>query len=139
MPRWLGVAALAAVLSATAPAAAGESASCPLAGQSAMTEAELFFGLAIKGRGPVTAPEWRDFAADTLTRIFPLGFTVTDGSGQWMDSERHRIVRERAKVVVVVADSAGLADKLSAVARVYKKRFRQQSVGIVTRPVCAAF
>lgn len=139
MTRCLVLAVLAVALCGAAPAAGSVSVSCPLTGQSAMTEAELFFGLAIRGRGPVTPEEWRKFSADTLTRIFPLGFTVTDGTGQWMDSARHRVVRERSKVVVVVADSAGLADKLSAIARVYKSRFRQQSVGIVTRPVCAAF
>jgi hypothetical protein len=139
MLRWMAFAVVAVALFSAAPATAEESVSCPLPDQSAMTEAELFFGLAIKGRGPVTQAEWRQFSADTLTRMFPLGFTVTDGSGQWMDSVTHHIVRERAKVVVVVAERAGLADKLSAVTRVYRARFRQQSVGIVTRPVCAAF
>jgi hypothetical protein len=137
MTRWLVVAALA--LSVSSAAAAPDLAACPLAGQTAMSEAQLFFGLSIKGRGPVTAAEWRTFTADTLTRVFPLGFTVYDGTGQWMDSARHRIIRERSKVVLVVADDTGLADKLTTIARAYKTRFRQQSVGIVTRPVCAAF
>ncbi len=130
-------AALAVAISGPGPATARDS--CPLAGQTAMTQAELFFGLSIKGRGPVTAREWQRFTADTLTRTFPLGFTVYDGTGQWMDSARHRVVRERSKVVVVVADNAGLGDKLTRVAGAYKARFHQQSVGIITRPVCAAF
>jgi hypothetical protein len=133
MTRWLVLVTLAAAV----PATASEMPACPLPGQTAMTEVELFFGLAVKGRGPVTAKEWRSFTADTLTRAFPLGFTVHDGSGQWMDG--HRIIREPSKVVIVVADEAGLSDKLLNVTRVYKTRFRQQSVGIVTRPVCAAF
>jgi len=139
MKRWMVLAALALAVSGAVPATGNETAACPLAGQTAMTEAELFFGLSIRGRGPVTPNEWRTFTADTLTRTFPLGFTVYDGMGQWMDGARQRVVRERSKVVLVVADNAGLADKLLAVARVYKTRFRQQSIGIVTRPVCAAF
>ena len=139
MTQWMVLTALVVALSSAAPATGQESATCPLTGQIAMTQAELFFGLSIKGRGPVTPREWRTFTADTLTRTFPLGFTVYDSTGQWMDPARHRVVSERSKVVLVVADNPGLADKLMAVARVYKTRFRQQSVGIVTRPVCASF
>jgi hypothetical protein len=113
---------------------------CPLPSQKPMSMVELFFGLDIAGRGPLTDAEWRGFAAKTLSHHFPDGFTAYEGSGQWMDPERHRIVREKSKIVQVVTDDdASFAAKITAVSDAYKKQFRQQSVGVVTSTVCAAF
>ena len=49
-------------------------------------------------------------------------------------------MREPSKVVMIVLPSKpeDMA-RLTEVAEAYKKRFRQQSVGIVLRPACAAF
>lgn len=113
---------------------------CALASQKPMAMAELFFGLSIEGRGPVTEGEWRAFAAKTLSRYFPDGFTAYEGNGQWMDTATHRIVRERSRIVQVVADDTpGFAANISRVSDAYRKEFHQQSVGVVTESVCAAF
>ena len=51
-----------------------------------------------------------------------------------------KVVREPSEVLEVVApQSPALAPKIGKIADAYRKRFHQQSVGIVTRPVCAAF
>jgi len=119
---------------------ASDNSVCPLPGQKPMAMAQLFFGLSVPGRGPVTAQEWRKFASSTLTRSFPDGFTAYDGSGQWMDPKAHRIVRERARVVIVVAnDDAQFAKSIATVADAYRAEFHQQSVGVVTQKACAAF
>lgn len=121
-------------------ASAREVSPCPLAGQKPMAVAQLFFGLNVQGRGPVTSSEWSKFSASTLTRYFPDGFTAYDGSGQWMDPKTHRIIREPAKVVVVVAnEDAAFAKNVASVADAYRTEFRQQSVGVVTQTACAAF
>jgi hypothetical protein len=113
---------------------------CPLRGEKTMALAELFFGLSVPGRGPVTGQEWRKFTSSTLTRYFPDGFTAFDGSGQWMDPRTHHVVREPAKVVIVVAnDDAQFAKNIVSVADAYRAEFRQQSVGVVTQKACAAF
>jgi hypothetical protein len=105
-----------------------------------MLVAELFFGRSIKGRGPLTDAEWAKFAADTITANFPDGFTVFDGDGQWQNPETGHIGREHTKILLVAAKrSPELASRLSAVIDAYKMRFRQQSVGIITRDSCAAF
>ena len=68
------------------------------------------------------------------------GLTVYDARGQWRDSDRNRIVREPSKVVMIVLP--GKAEdmaRLSEIAEAYKKRFKQQSVGIVLRPACVSF
>jgi hypothetical protein len=105
-----------------------------------MLVAELFFGRAVKGGGVLSDAEWVKFAAETITPNFPDGFTVFDGDGQWQNPETGRIGRERTKILLVAAKrSPDLGARLQAVIDAYKARFRQQSVGIITRDSCAAF
>ena len=49
-----------------------------------------------------------------------------------------RIVRERSKLVIIVA-AADAQDKVDAIVDAYKRKFRQQSVGVVVRPACVSF
>ncbi|HEY1301041.1 MAG TPA: DUF3574 domain-containing protein [Stellaceae bacterium] len=105
-----------------------------------MLVAELFFGRAIRGRAPLTDPEWAEFAAQTVTPNFPEGFTAFDGAGQWRNPQTGRIIGEPAKILLVAADPApDLARRLAAVIDTYKARFHQQSVGLVTGYSCAMF
>jgi len=105
-----------------------------------MLVAELFFGRDVKGRGPVSDTEWSKFAADTITPNFPDGFTVFDGDGQWRNPTTSIIAHDPTKILLVAAKRGpDLADRLNAVMEAYKLRFRQQSVGIITRDSCAAF
>ena len=41
--------------------------------------------------------------------------------------------------MVVTADDAPARDKIAAIVAAYKQQFHQQSVGVISRPVCAAF
>jgi len=105
-----------------------------------MLVAELFFGCGVKGRAPVSDAEWAEFAAQTVTPNFPGGFTVFDGEGQWRNPQTGQIVSARTKILMVAAErTPDLAQRLSAVIDAYQRRFRQQSVGIITRDSCAAF
>jgi hypothetical protein len=131
---------LSAALLCAAPEQAIAAPACALASQKPMAMAELFFGLSVEGRGPVTDGEWRAFAARTLSHYFSDGFTAYEGDGQWLDPATHRIVRERSRIVQVVADdNVDFARNIQAVTDAYRKDFHQQSVGVVTEPVCAAF
>ena len=105
-----------------------------------MLVAELFFGRGIKGRKPLSDAEWAEFAAQTITPNFPEGFTVFDGEGQWRNPQTGPIARDRTKVLLVAAKrEPDLTQRLSAVIEAYKAQFHQQSVGVITRDVCAAF
>jgi hypothetical protein len=105
-----------------------------------MLVAELFFGRDIAGRGPLTETEWSRFAAETITANFPDGFTVFDGEGQWQNPQSGRISHEPVKVLLVATKRGpDLANRFAAVIDAYKSRYRQQSVGIITRDSCAAF
>jgi hypothetical protein len=126
-------------LLAIVPAAA-QAATCPLPSEKPMVEVELFFGRDIPGGGRVSDADWADFTATVITPAFPDGFSVSDANGQWRDTESRRIVREPSEIVLIVAPrAAALAPKIRKIADAYRTRFHQQSVGIVTRPVCAAF
>ena len=114
--------------------------SCPLPSEKPMVEVQLFFGRDIPGGARVSDADWTDFAATVITPAFPDGFSVTDAKGQWRDSATGKIVREPSEIVMVAAQQTpALAPKIDKIAEAYRKRFHQQSVGIVTRPVCAAF
>ena len=105
-----------------------------------MLVAELFFGRNINGRAPLTDAEWAEFVAQTITPNFPEGFTVFDGEGQWSNPQTRNITAGRTKILLVAANlEPGLTRRLSAVIDTYKMRFRQQSVGIITREACASF
>jgi Protein of unknown function (DUF3574) len=106
--------------------------------QESMLAAELLFGRG--SRGGVSEGAWARFVAREITPRFPDGLTVFDAAGQWRDPARGRIVREPSKVVLIVfRDEAGKQEHLNAIADAYKRRFRQQSVGIVIKPACASF
>jgi Protein of unknown function (DUF3574) len=102
--------------------------------------AELLFGRKIGDRLGVSEREFLNFLDREITPRFPDGLTVYDARGQWRDSDRNRIVREPSKVVMIVLPGRpeDMA-RLTEVAEAYKKRFRQQSVGMVLRPACVSF
>jgi hypothetical protein len=105
-----------------------------------MVAIEMFFGRDVAGRGPVTEAEWAGFAAREITPRFPDGFTVLDGRGQWRDPQTGRVTGEGSKVVDIdVAAGGDVAARVAAIAAAYRRDFRQESVGISSHDVCAAF
>ena len=105
-----------------------------------MLVAELFFGRNIPGRAPLTEAEWAEFAGNVIAPNFPAGFTVMDGQGQWQNPANGQIARDPTKILLVAASrEPDLAPRLAAVIEAYKTRFRQQSVGMITRDSCAVF
>jgi hypothetical protein len=128
------------LLAGCAEVTATQTYACLLPSEERMLVAELFFGRNIAGRGPLTDAEWHAFAAEIVTPNFPDGFTVFDGEGQWRNPASGRIAQDPTKILLVAAKRApSLAARLAAVIEAYKTRFRQQSVGIITRDSCAAF
>ena len=105
-----------------------------------MLVAELFFGRKIRGGDFVSDTEWSRFAAEIVTPNFPDGFTALDADGQWRNPQTNGIARDPTKVLIVaVRRFPELAERLQAVIDAYKTRYRQQSVGIITRDSCANF
>jgi Protein of unknown function (DUF3574) len=102
--------------------------------------AELLLGRKIGDRLGVSETQFLNFLDREITPRFPDGLTVYDARGQYRDSERSRIVREPSKVVMIVLPGKPEdMTHLNEIADAYKKRFRQQSVGIVLRQACVSF
>ena len=132
--------ATAFALLATPRISAAQELSCPLSNEKPMLVTQLFFGLSVKGRGPVTRSEWTAFVRHTVAPRFPDGFTVYEAEGQWLDPASHSVVRENSKVMIIATeDTAEVRTKITEVSDLYRKAFHQQSVGVITRRECAAF
>jgi hypothetical protein len=102
--------------------------------------ADLLFGRNIGDRLGVSDAAFARFVDAEVTPRFPDGLSILDARGQYRDRENGRLVREPSKIVtIVLGDEARDQPKLTAIAEAYKARFRQQSVGIVTRRACVSF
>ena len=138
--RIAGVAAILCVLAGTSSSPQAEESACPFAGQQPIVVVQLFLGQSIKGRGSVTASEWQSFLEQTVTPRLADGFTVYDAYGQWMDPQTHSIGREKTKVLVVAApDDPVVRARIGELMAIYRTRFKQKSVGIITSSGCGAF
>jgi hypothetical protein len=91
------------------------------------------------GRGKASEARWAQFLAKEVTPRFPDGLTVYQTTGQWRDPATQKIAREKSRVLRIIAPADTAPDKIAAVADAYRQQFRQKSVGIVTRQVCASF
>jgi hypothetical protein len=107
--------------------------SCPDP-QKPMRDIELMLGRT------ASDARWKRFLAREVTPRFPDGLTVYETTGQWRDPRSRIIRRERSRVLrIIVSNDDAVPQKITAVAEAYKREFRQTSVGIVMRDVCASF
>lgn len=119
----------------------GEAASlCQALNGHNMLSVTLMFGLSRPHAPNVTQAEWDTFLHNTVTPSFPSGLSVLEASGQWQDRETGRIVQEPSRLVYIITSlTPDLAQTLNTVRGAYAKRFKQQSVGLVIKPICASF
>lgn len=130
--------AAAALTLALAGCASLETPRCPT-GQERLRTAQMFFSQDINGKPGVSDAEFRKFVDDELTPRFPDGLTILNGGGQWRGSE-NQLIREASKVVVIVLPAKGdPSAKIEAARAAYKKRFRQETVLLVTQASCVSF
>ena len=114
-------------------------AACP-DGMTEQTVVELLFGRNIGARTGVSEQAFRRFIDADVTPRFPDGFTVIDMSGQYRDTKRDRIIREPGKLILIaLADETAGMTKVRELIDTYKRRFEQQSVGLITRRSCVSF
>ncbi len=107
-----------------------QSASCPVPLKPAV-EVDLYLG-------EISESEWRAFLDQEVTPRFPDGLSVVDIYGQYR-SGQGTIGRERSRLLaIVVFDAPAHASRVQAIVDNYKRRYKQESVLRVERPVCAA-
>lgn len=124
---------------ATASLAGPAAAHCPDGGSQRVV-AELLFGRNIADRPGVSESAFRRFLDAEVTPRFPDGFTLLDTYGQFRAAGSSRIVKESGKyLMIALADAASEMTRVREIADAYKRRFRQQSVAIITRPSCVSF
>jgi hypothetical protein len=88
------------------------------------------------GRG-VSEQAWDGFLASVVTPRFPDGLTVLSGYGQYQGAGATAIVREPAKVLLLV--HAATAQHEQAIAEIiagYRRAFDQEAVLHLTSPAC---
>jgi hypothetical protein len=103
--------------------------------------AEMIFGRNIgEIEGAVDDEEWQRFLDEVVTPRFPDGLTVLDAAGQWAEPPARRVVREPAKVLLIVLTrEAEQRPRLGEIAALYKRRFSQRSVIVMLRRACVTF
>ena len=129
----------AAALALLAGPAAAESA-CPFPADQPVLVVQLFFGQTMDKRRLVTAQEWQTFLRTVVTPAFPDGFTVYDASGQWLDQKHRHLVREKTWIIeLAVANTEVAKTAVESVTAAYKRRFHQQTVGVISSLACGNF
>jgi hypothetical protein len=139
MRRCLALLVCAPLLFVPMPGAGASTLDCR-APQREMLVVDFLFGRNVGHKQVVSERAWRKFLAREITPRFPDGLTVIDANGQWRDEKHGVMVRERAKhVMIVMPDGEAERARIGEIVAAYKRRFRQQSVPVVTRPACVSF
>ena len=132
--------AAASALTACTLLAGPAQAECPFAGDQSVLEVQLFFGQTMEKGRAVTPQQWQSFLRTTVTPAFPDGFTVYEAYGQWLDQKHRLLVHEKTKVIeLAIANTEAAKTAVGDVAAAYKRRFHQQTVGIVSNLACGNF
>ncbi len=103
------------------------------------TRIELHLGLGIPGGGEVSPAQFRNFLEGTVTPRFPDGYTVAQATGHYR-YKSGKIAAEPTRVLTILSkapDEAG--PKVDEIVKIYKDRFKQESVGRSHRVDCVAF
>lgn len=108
-------------------------------GDEALT-VQLFFGRTMANGAEIAEAEWRDFLAASVTPRFPDGLTVLQARGQWRQRSTGKVISQPSTVVEIVTEGTPAAfEKFAAIRAEYRKRFAQESVGLVTNRACASW
>jgi len=115
----------------TAPATAAMHGDATRPAQSSdWIRSELYFAVGNEdGSGVIDDARWRAFLDAEVTPRFPDGLTVLDGYGQWRFQQDGRLVRQRAKVLVVLhEDGAKRREDIEAIRLAWKRMTGHESV-----------
>jgi hypothetical protein len=109
---------------------------CP-PGQERLRTAQLFLGRQTPGFA-IQPWDLQRFVDQEITPRFPDGVTVLDGGAQWQGNE-NILIRDAAKVVLIVFPEKGDGGRVAAVRAAYRQRFNQDTVVLVGQADCVEF
>ena len=126
LATWL----FAAVLNGCATTASMHGDASRPAQSSGWIRSELYFAVGNEdGTGVIDDARWRAFLDAEVTPRFPDGLTVLDGYGQWRFQQDGRLVRQRAKVLVVLHEDGGRRrEDIEAIRLAWKRMTGHESV-----------
>jgi hypothetical protein len=128
--KWTALAAALLALAACTPPPVHTAAPACVAPLKTAVQVDLYFGA-------IGETEWRAFLDEEVTPRFPDGLSVIDIYGQYRNRQG-AIGRERTKLlVIVVFDAPAHVARVQAIVDSYIRRYNQESVLRVERPVCA--
>jgi hypothetical protein len=108
-------------------------------GEEASINDQLYFGTARQDAQAVTADEWKEFLASSVTPRFPQGLSVWQSTGQWKGADG-AVVHEASFVLNLVhPDDQRDEDAIRAIMAEYKARFHQEAVLRVRNRACISF
>jgi hypothetical protein len=100
---------------------------------------EVYFGLTSdSGRIKITAAQWQQFQDEEILSRFPDGFTIHHVDGHW-HSDGKPYAEPSVILDVVAPCNRDSEDKVTAIAREYAQRFRQDAVLLTKTPVDVDF
>jgi hypothetical protein len=122
------------ILAIVVPASAQQTAATPAPVREVKFEkyyrTELYMGMSIPGGAMVSDSDWEKFLSDFVTPLFPDGFSVLAGRGQYREATG-TIAKEPSHVLVFLYQRAKRKDagaKIESIRNEYRKRFSQESV-----------
>jgi hypothetical protein len=127
-----------AALALGTPGCAVESGFDCASGQEPAVADTIYFGTRTPHR-PVSAANWLDFLAGTVTPRFPAGLTHWEANGQWGASSG--IIDREVSHVLQIAhrDTPSANHAIREIVDIYKRRYRQSAVLRVRARVCISF
>lgn len=103
-----------------------------------MVQTNLYFGQFKLDGQTVKEAEWNDFVKNYVSKVFPDGSTVLEGSGNWYDTASSQLVVEPSRIVMAIYKSSPERSKqIDSLRYWYKTLYLQQSVLRVDRKVVA--
>lgn len=90
---------------------------------------DLYFGRSIPGGGMVSEAQWKSFSDSIVSPRFPEGYTVSDATGKWMDTDIHSTITEPTMVLTFIGKKSKTRQAhLDTIIQVYRRQFQQQAI-----------
>ncbi|WP_319778373.1 DUF3574 domain-containing protein [Maridesulfovibrio sp.] len=100
---------------------------------------ELYMGQSYQdGKKRISSKQFQTFLSNEVTPEFRDGYTIYDAQGFW-GGKSGFTYSERCKVLMIVSPDKDAEQRVDAIAKAYKDKFKQESVLKIVSPVEVGF